>query len=287
MRTMVALVALGLAPFASAASLYTDSFSYTTGQSLPSPWVVTPGSEAPAALWAATDGLSFPGVTSAGQAAQTTDRVVSARVPLNGSITTAGGNTTQTVYMSYLFKLTSGASWGDNLLVGLTGSTWTYGEGLYAGVYQDAGKAYFGVTAGPRANASTSNAAVAVGTAEVLTNTTYLVLAKYEIDTANGWTDIPGGLRANLKIYTDTAPLSEPGTWDVSLTADKLNPLYDPSNGLTRAVLYRGNSSLNGTVDELKIGNEFGDVIAVPEPTAMASLLLAGGLLVRRRKTAY
>jgi len=114
-----------------------------------------------------------------------------------------------------------------------------------------------------------------VGAATGSTGSTFLIVAKLTFNSNPALDTVTGWLNPNL----DTTPTSGGTT------------ITGAINTSTTYLAVRGGTQMVGTVDELRLGNTFADVVpftgaAVPEPStyAMISLGLFGLVLLQRRR---
>jgi len=271
---------------AKGAVILTEPFNYNpVGDSLPAPYVES-GSTGVGEI--AAD-LSFPGLVTSGNAATSSDRFTTSERPLGQSFNTAGTNTTETFYMSYLVNVANVASWGGNAMIGISLGGAGSDEGFYTGVVGNTADGQnnkdWGVIAG-RPNTSSGSANRADIPANITAGTeVYFVLAKFEIDTSGNYDTVPGGLRAWMSVYStsDGLPTSEPLTWDAHATADRGFPWTGPTTVLDTLTLDRGNSPVQAVWDEVKLGTTFADVTVIPEPASGVLALTACLLFLSRR----
>lgn len=99
----------------------------------------------------------------------------------------------------------------------------------------------------------------------------YLLVAKL-VTNPGGGTDT-----FSASLFKSTDSVVEPTIWDLSLSGDYTGEMVQFQIGTQR----RAGRSY---VDEIRIGTEFDDVSAIPEPAAL-SLLAAAGLLLRPRRS--
>lgn len=191
--------------------------------------------------------------------------------------------TNSTYYMSGLFRYSGTIDWGNGgvAAAGLTYSTGTNTEGItfglgYAGGSSVVAYAGYGYTWRMTDGKAVSGALSA--------GTTYLLVAKFTHDgVVNGGGNIGS---VSLAVYDTSVPVTE--SYDFTLANLNYGSNYWPiGNNLSKFVLGKGNSAGAALVDEIRIGTTWAEVVAVPEPSAVALLLGVAGLgavLVRRRR---
>jgi len=258
-------------PLANAALILSESFDYSpVGDPLPTPY----SDSGSTGIGQIGDNLTFPGITSTGNSGTSSDRFTSSERALGQSFNTAGTNTTETFYMSYLLNVSGISTWGGNAMIGISLGSAGNNDGFYTGVVGntadgDNNKDWGVVVGRPNTGFGASNrddisANVSAG------NDVYYVLAKFEVDTSGDYNTVPGGLRASMSIYSaaEGLPASEPVTWDATVTADRGFPWTGPTTTLDTLTLYRDNSPVEAVFDEVLIGTSFADVVTIPEPAA-------------------
>ncbi len=209
----------------------------------------------------AATGLTYTGLAPApigGSATQVSNDKPGARRVL------ASAQTSGTVYMSTLMNI----GWGYGGMIGLAQGA--NPGGSFAGfglVASDDGTRTPCVTNGAGFTSTPSS----VVTGGSVTAGQRFLVAKIDLDAQT------------IKVFADVTPGDpEPA----SATATTSFSGYDTAQGLTTVVMYSYNR-FQGNIDEIRLGNTYADVTAVPEPTSIALLGLGSlGLAYRRRRVA-
>ena len=310
--TMTRLVTMGMLALlivssAQATQLLTDQMNYSDDAALRAVWKADYDRTTDTAWTYNASGLSFANhFASAGGAAQSPGSA-QAFADLDASVQICGAygedswkGQSFTFYSSHLVNAASVATWWigtTGAAIRVTGDSGT--EGFGAGFGQtspDSDNFESNISVGDDVDGkwNASESYVFSGGTTMANDTTYLVLAKYVYTNPNAsgsynpWIG-SGTLTGSLAVFTeaDAYPTDEASiTWDVVETRDN-NPRAADLTVLM-ASLNSGAVSTSGDgvrIDELRIGTEYGDVMAVPEPTTMSLLALGGvAALIRRRK---
>jgi hypothetical protein len=289
-----------------AATLFYEDFDYeapatqdNNGNELPSPWVTARSSGNPAAprgIDLAESGLDFGAMPVAGKSAfASTSRSRSERagdfsILLNNSLNNSGD---RTFYLSYLIRSpnVSATGWGNNATgVILTPSQNDNRDGFGAGIMSDAdgsaggaeGADYFFLSVGSRINKDEGETHFFIADAlgQPLANTTYLMVAKFVFHDSNNSAD------GYLKVFTDFADVpmdADPASWDLTATGVSLPWGINGHPGVDRIGVDRDNNINEVYMDEIRVGDTWGDVV-VPEPASLAVLGLGSLVALRRRR---
>lgn len=288
---LVPLLSVGLFGSMPAQLLIYDGFDDApVGDPLPAPYT---GSGS-GGIGEISPGLDFPGLGTVANGMTPAGTFSISEAPLSSSVPVAGGNTTQTLYLSFLVNLQGISTWGENAVVGVSLNGTSNNDGFYAGIGGNTGDGTnnkdWSVIFG-RPNQAPGSGRADISADLVAGTEVFFLLAKFEWDTGNSWQTVAGGGRAFLNVYDEDAglPAGEPLTWQASVTADKGFPFTNPASAVDTLTIYRGNTSTDPIFDEIRVGESFADVVPVPEPAtgALGGLTLAGLLwwkLARHRK---
>jgi len=261
-----------------AGSATTGSYGGAVGSGSPSDW---DGDDAGGfATFETGTGLSYPGMT-------TTDGVLQINRPsgsfnqgfynANNSVNGAAGNSV--LYFSALINISSGtegARFGLDLSDDVTGARRSeigFTAAGNAGIWNNA--LFDEADPIPAPNVSS--------TGTYAFDTTYLLVGKIE-DHSN-WS----GSNDRVTMWlnpSDNVEANNAALLDVEVG---FNGLFPSDSNITEFALQAGTQDAGDTVqfDQLRIGTEFSDVVAIPEPSTIALLGLAGLATImglRRRK---
>jgi len=246
---LILTVTAFLAAHTQAASLLTDDFNSYPDGSL----VGAPGSP-----WIHYSGTT-PGQVDvvSGQLSISRSETEDVTADLNGGPVTLGSGTS--LYTSFTVSFSTLPSAAGNYFAHLRNSTNGFRDRIWASTTgAAAGDFRLGVGNGSAADANSGQLPT-----DLSLNTTYLVVTRYDVD---------AGLST---IWLNPTAETDPGgvtAIDPTTATDifSFNFRQDTSMGIM-------------SVDDLKVGTTFGEVVAVPEPSTLALLGLgAVGLLARR-----
>ena len=251
-----------------------ESFNYATGPLVTTDKPGTANGFSTSAAWSTgatvdSGSLSYPAsssLTSSGNSLGVTNSLITLAGSNNNTLgggaynssfdfAMSGSNAGQTLYASYLVDPLATASSNGFAQLDLSGaghSDWVIGIG--------SGGSFLLKTS---ANDSTS-VAVTSGTTLATIGTTYLLVSK--IVTQSSGVDT---VYLNYYAPGDTVPTTEPTTWMLSETVTSTGTAI--ATGLT----YQVGANASDDIDEIKLGDSFASVTSVPEPPAVAYILLS------------
>lgn len=239
-----------------------------------------------------SDGLTFAGLaTSGGALPFSSAQTRLTGIALNPASLPSGGFT---LYSSYLVNLSNIANGDSGAGIRISTTTVTDSVG------------YLGTFADTRAGTNNSNIAVSYDTfyapnynqsgAPLATGQTYLMIASYTsindgsgsgtatlhaINQAQYATYLASGLSFDAYAASTTIGNGDSQIWSSASHTTTTNPTFDNSDYfqiLTRLT--------TGTIDEIRFGTSYADVLPIPEPSSalLAIPALAGSLSRRRRR---
>lgn len=257
---LTALVLGAASPASHAALLVYEGFNYTAGSTVTGQ---TGGSGNWNGAWAgsssyivSTPGLTYTGLSTSGNAAFDNTGPFQSNLR---AYTGVNGSDGSVLWMS---ALVNAATLNNDLrLYGLADNGVLGGDGG-AGIYIGGGIVNTRIGFG----SGTSSLTYTLGT-------TFLVVAKYEFSDTAGADKITLWVNPSLATTPTTGGASQSGNFSASWVTS-------PMMG------FRGGNNWTGTVDEIRLGTTFADVV-VPEPGAFSLACLGGlGLLLRSRRRA-
>ncbi|HEX7010839.1 MAG TPA: PEP-CTERM sorting domain-containing protein, partial [Phycisphaeraceae bacterium] len=167
---------------------------------------------------------------------------------------------TQTIYLSVLFRRDDATNGGGT----------ENSEYLRLDDASNVRVATVGQTSGEAFRLQLGSAIVETGIGSVDIGADYLLIAKLTLN--------PAGTDDTLEaqLFTASDAISEPVTWQGSISSDL-------SSVATKFVVSQARFAEVLAVDEIRIGDTFADVAAVPEPASLAALAALGLLTASRR----
>lgn len=263
---MTIVLALIFVPQTRAALLVYESFTYTSGSNVDGQNGGTGFSGAwfdpvTVAQPTVSTGLTYPGLPTAGNAALLT--------PAGGNPATlhrslSGTYNSGTVYISVLASKNDGSRYFGLKLNNNTNENGFIGQGGLAENWQ-----YFSPANGGSRYSSTVSSR---------NSGTNMLVLKIEFGAGTGGND-------KISLFMNPTTNIEPSP---SVTSTDIKVGTFNTIGITAGYMSGGQTTSTGTLDEIRIGTTFADVVPIPEPTTTAAAVLASVALmtfaIRRRR---